>query len=224
MTRHRILPYRNSGKRRKASRPIATAATLVFVCLCAARADANSVLLVGIITQSVQEGGAPAVANPSLNNVADGDQFAVTFDFMAPISSPGSFDLGSLTFTDLSAGVSESGFISGSMTLTQSGASTQFDVLGCLISASSCSTGNQLTLDFQMPTSQIAQSGVEVQPVPSLLMADLLEDNGATDIHGLLETYSYTGPAGPAQTPEPSTAALILLGAIGLFCVGRRPK
>jgi hypothetical protein len=198
-----------------------TAAAIAVLLLCAPRAGAGTITLGGVISQSTQDTGTPAVGNTSLNNILDGDAFSVVLNFTDPITSPGTFTT-SVLFTDASATATESGFISGTMVITPSGALSQFAIVGCLIDASSCGTGNQLALDFQIPTTLLSQTGVSVQSIPALLPADLLEDGGSTDIQGGLSTYAYTGSVGTA-TPEPSTAALTLLGiATGLVARRRR--
>lgn len=167
---------------------------------------ADSITLAGGITQSTQDSGTPAVANLSLNNIADTDLFAVEMDFNGTISSPGIYSLASILFVDAIAGASESAFISGSMTITQVGAADQFSVFGCLIDAIACTQGNELDLNFQIPAVQLNQSLATASAIPALLPFDLLEDGGNTDIQGVLINYSYTGAS---QTPEPSTFALI---------------
>lgn len=67
----------------------------------------------GAITQSTQDGTGPAVINPSLNGVKDGDSYTVTLDFPGPLTSPRAFDPlagATLTFLDAAAGASESAF------------------------------------------------------------------------------------------------------------------
>lgn len=193
------------------------AAAIVF---CAAGARANSIVLSGVITQSTQDTGTAAVANPSLNNIMDGDAFSVTLNFTNSIASPGTFPLTSILFTDPSAGASESSFISGAMVLAPSGLMTQFAVLGCLIDTASCFSGNQLALDFQIPTALLSGTGVSAQSIPSLLPADLLEDGGSTDIQGIFTTYTYTGVV-QTTAPEPSTAAFLKLNRPGLLFLSR---
>jgi len=131
------------------------------------------------------------------------------------ITGPGVYSLTALNFTDLTAGVSETGFVSGSMTVSESGAIDQFSVLGCL---PSCGTGNQLALEFSLPQSVLYSNG-SAFPVSPLLPMDLLEDDGSTDIHGTVDSYSYDGPGPGTGTPEPVSFALagLCLVAIGTF-------
>ncbi len=51
---------------------------------------ADTITVAGAITQPTQEGTGPAVNNPDLNNILDGDPFSVTFHFDGAITAPGS--------------------------------------------------------------------------------------------------------------------------------------
>lgn len=110
----------------------------------------------------------------------------------------------------------ESGFISGSVTIAQSGAVDQFSVLGCLIDAATCVLGNELDLNFQIPAAQLNQAGVTAQAIPGLLPLDLLEDGGNTDIQGSVTGDSY------AAVPEPSTFGLFGIAIGGYMLIRRR--
>jgi hypothetical protein len=189
------------------------AAVVFMVVGMTAPAEASFVSVSGTVTQG--SGGA-AVANPGLNSIMVGDSYTVMLDFNGDILSPGSYSLTSIFFSDAAAGASESAFISGGLTITQVGASDQFNVLGCLIDAATCVLGNELNLNFQIPAAQLNLFGVTAQPIPSLQPLDLLEESGSTEIQGLLSMYSYTATS---ETPEPSTmgllgAALVALGLI----------
>jgi len=193
----------------------------VLMLLFAHIAGASVITLDGIISQSTQDTGTPAGANASLNNIADGDTFHIALTFSDPITSPGTFALTSILFTDSTNAASESGFISGTVVVSQAGSLSQFAVVGCLIDIPSCFTGNQLALDFQLPTAQLSGSAVAVQSIPGLLPIDLLEDGGVTDIQGSLNSFAYSGSVG-TSTPEPSSAALALLGIGAGLAVRRR--
>ena len=71
--------------------------------LCAAMASAGTITFSGVINQSTQDGTGPAVNNPALNGIADGDPYSVELDFPGAISGPGAFNPlpgASITFTD----------------------------------------------------------------------------------------------------------------------------
>jgi hypothetical protein len=173
----------------------------------------------GVVTQDLADAGATAVANPSLDNVADGDPFTVTLTFSGDITAPGGpFTLTSMLFSDSTAGASEGAFISGSMTITDVTGMDQFSVLGCLVDPVSCSQGNELDLNFQIPSAGLNQTGVSAQFIPALLPLDLLEDGGNTEIQGSLSGYSY---ASTAQVPEPSTVLLFAASLAGLLAPRR---
>ena len=182
----------------------------------AGRAHAASITLSGTISQNTQDVGVPALANPSLNSIVDGDPFTVMLNFASSLASSANFATTSLLFSDASAGASESGFLSGQVTVSPSGGFAEFSVLGCL---ASCLTGNQLALEFQIPAGSLTSALANVQPIPALLPMDLLEDDGSTDIQGALSTYSYSGLA--VSTPEPSTVGLVAVGSACLFLTRR---
>ena len=48
---------------------------------------------------------------------------------------------------------------------------------------------------------------------------DLLEDDGITDIHGTITSYSYTGPV--SAVPEPSLTVLLGCFLAGLVAANR---
>jgi hypothetical protein len=171
-----------------------------------------AITLTGTITQSTADLGTTAAANSALNNIQDGDAYSVVLNFAGTIASPGTFPLTSIVLTDLTSPVTESAFISGSLTLSESSGVDTFSVLGCLIDSATCLLGNQLTLNLQIPSSSLTQSGVSAQGVPGITPSmDLLEDDGATDIQGTIASYSQ--PTGSSAVPEPSTAMLMVLGA-----------
>jgi hypothetical protein len=177
---------------------------------------ASAITVGGAITQDTQDVGIPAVANPGLNNILDGDSYSTVLNFSGDITLPGTYALTSILFTDAAAGASEAAFVSGSMTIVQSAGVDQFSVLGCLIDASTCLLGNELDLNFQIPAAQLNDTGVTAQFIPSLLPLDLLEDGGSTDIQGTVTSYSY---AGTSTVPEPSTWGLIGASLLGLMAV-----
>ena len=179
----------------------------------------GSITVTGVVTQDLADAGATAVANPGLNNVFDGDPFTVTLNFSGDITAPGGpFTLTSVLFNDPTAGASEGAFISGSMTITEVTGMDQFSVLGCLVDPVSCFQGNELDLNFQIPSAGLNQTGVSAQFIPALLPLDLLEDGGDTEIQGSLSGYSY---ASTAQVPEPSTTLLFAVSLAGLLAPRR---
>jgi hypothetical protein len=193
---------------------------LVFLFLTgAATLRADTVIVTGTITQSTQESTGPAVNNPGLNNILDGDPFSVTFGFDGAITAPGTYNAltgTSLIFNDATAGATESSFTSESLTISESGGFDQFFFLGCLNTGSACDQGNQLDLVFQIAAPGINSPGTAAQDQPMLSPSfELLEDDGVTDIHGELSNYSYTGVS--ATTPEPGTLALIGSGIAGIW-------
>lgn len=176
-------------------------------------ANASILFLTGTITQSPADLGVTPAYNPSLVSVADGDSFKVTLGFSGGLASPGNYALTSILFQDTTAGVSESTFVSGTMTVQQSGALSQFSVFGCL--PTDCLLGNSISLMFQIPTASLLGTGIAVQNIPLQKPFELLEDFGSTDILGNLSSYSYTAQSG---VPEPASFALALSGiAVGML-------
>jgi hypothetical protein len=182
-------------------------------------AYADSITINGTITQDLVDSGATAVANQSLNQIRDGDAYNVVLSFSGIVSTPGSYALSSILFSDPAAGASESAFISGNMNIALASPMDQFSVLGCLVDAISCFQGNELDLNFQIPAVQLNQTGVTATFIPALLPLDLLEDGGNTEIQGSIDGYSYTGAT--SSTPEPSTLGLI---GVSLACLGLTGK
>jgi hypothetical protein len=175
--------------------------------LLAAPIYAGTITITGLITQDLADSGATAVANPSLNSIQDGDQFTVALTFAGSITTPGTYALTSILFNDAAAAASEGAFISGIMTITDNLGFDQFSVLGCLVDPSTCLQGNELDLNFEIPDTQLNQSGVAAQAVPLLSPSlDLFEDSANTEVQGSIGGYSYPGGA---QLPEPSTFMLI---------------
>jgi hypothetical protein len=207
----------------RAQRTTALLALVIAMCALAGTARGGTITLTGTITQSTADLGTTAVANPTLNNIQDGDAYSVLLNFAGVISSPGTFSLSSIVLTDLTHPATEGAFISGSLTLSQSAGVDTFSVFGCLIDSATCLLGNQLSLNFLIPSSGVTQSGVSAQAVPGINPSmDLLEDDGATDIQGTISGYSQ--PTEGAATPEPSTAMLTALSAGLLLATAVRRK
>jgi hypothetical protein len=178
-------------------------------------ASADSIAFSGLISQSTSDGTGPAVNNPSLNNIADGDSFLVTLTFTGSITGPGTSSPpgATLIFLDSTASVSETEFAgSTSVSIVSDSASYDLSVFGCLTTGNDgCLGGNYLSANFQIPMSGLNSLNVTAGIVPNLFPPlDLEEDDGTTDIQGSINSYSYT------QAPEPSSAALLFFGAAAL--------
>jgi hypothetical protein len=202
--------------------PLAFAAfaalSLLFASIGAPYAHADSVTVTGVVTQSTQDGTGPAVNNPLLNDVSDGDAYTLNLNFAGAITGPGTYDLtgGSLVFSDPTAPASENSFTTISFTVSPDGLSDDLSLFSCLSTGSGCLVGNSLSLNFAIPASDLnslsAPAGTIFGLSPPL---DLLEDDGTTDIQAGVASYSYTSAVGIA--PEPSPFALIGSGLIALF-------
>ena len=122
---------------------------------------------------------------------------------------------GSLTFSVPTAPASEASFDSLSLTITANGGFDEFSFLGCLTTGSDCLVGNQLDANFRILATGLNSQNVAATGLDPPHPLDLLEDDGITDIHGTITSYSYTGRV--SAVPEPSFAVLlgcILAGAV----------
>lgn len=182
-------------------------------------AHADVISIGGHITQSSQDGTGPAMNNPSLNNIVDGDTWNLSFTFNGSALSPGVYDslsIGNLMFFDTATGGAEAGFGTISLTVTQVGEFDEFSLLGCLNSGNSCWTGNQISASFSIAMADLNSKNALASGLDQPHPLDLLEDDGTTDIQGSISSYSYNTSTSP--TPEPSTLAyfgegLLLIGA-----------
>ena len=183
---------------------------------CPISTRADTLTITGTITQSTQDGTGPAVNNPQLNRILDGSIVNLNLDFAGSIQSFGTFDLSesSAQFSIASAGVTETDFSTVSLTEAQSGVLDQVSILACLASGSACNEGNELVLNFTIPAARTNDLNVAAQGIAGLLPLDLLEDDGVTDIQGIITDYSYA-----AKTSVPEPAALFLVGTV-LIAVG----
>lgn len=183
-----------------------TFAAILAACAFSGVASADEITFGGRVTQSTQDGTGPAMNNPSLNGIEDGDIYSVTLDFPGALTSPGAFNRlagATLQFLDAAAGVSETSFDSVSLTVSPAGSFADISLLGCLSTGSACDQGNELDANFQIPAVQLNAKNWTPQPVTGLLPLDLLEDDGTTDIQGSVSAVS--------AVPEP--AQIWMLGA-----------
>src|SRR6266700_2396592 len=171
-------------------------------------ASADIITFGGMITQA-QDPTEPAANNPTLNDIQVLQPYLVTLMFTGSLTAPGTYNLtgGSLTFSVPAAPASEASFGSLSLTITANGGFDDLSLLGCLTTGSGCLFGNQLDANFRilatgLNAQNVAATGLD-QPHP----LDLLEDDGITDIHGTITSYSYTGTV--SAVPEPSTGVLL---------------
>ena len=179
-------------------------ASLVFINLAAA----DTISFSGLVTQSTSDGTGPAVNNPSLNSVTDGDHYVVTLDFGGSINAPGTFSLAGATLAlvddTASPPVSESNFDSVSLSVVPDTGNFDLSMLGCLSTGSGCLIGNELAVNFSIPAIGLNGQNITAQTIFGLSPAlDLLEDDGVTDIQGTVNSYSYTG-AVSSTVPEPA--------------------
>src|SRR5579883_61849 len=120
---------------------------VIIGCALAAISRADTMTFSGLILQSTQDGTGPAVNNPSLNLVMDGDSYTVTLTFAGSIIPPNVFGPG-LAFADTSRAAVENSFFLDSISVIANGAFDDFSLLGCLNTGSGCAFGNQLNANF----------------------------------------------------------------------------
>jgi PEP-CTERM motif len=207
------------------SKSLASLLAVCMVCLGASTVSADVLTVSGQITQSTADGTGPAMNNPSLNNIHDLDAYTVTLAFMSSIAGPGMYDLtgSSLMFNDASAPASESSFGSIHLIVTSNGILDNISLLGCLTTGSDCSLGNQLDANFQIPATGLNSQNVAAAGLDQPHPLDLLEDDGVTDIHGTISSYSY---ARSSAIPEPTSLLLFTggLAFVGLAARNYRPR
>ena len=190
---------------------IAAAVTILFAAV--STAVAGEISFSGVISQSTADGTGPAVNNPLLNNIADGDDYTITLDFPSAISEPDAFDPldgAVLAFTDSVAAAAENSFASVYLTVSLDSNPALYDVslLGCLSTGSGCAVGNSLSTNFSVAAANFTSVGAPAGLIPGLFPSlDLLEDDGATDIQASVTSFSNSSPSG--ATPEPSSASLL---------------
>jgi len=199
---------------------------LIALTLCLAyipALHADLVTVSGTITQSTQDGTGPAVNNPKLNDIPDGASYRIDLNFPGYINTPGTYNLTGANLVFSVAGMTEeSNFDFLSLTVTRSGSFEQIGLLACLTTGSGCNQGNALSLSFMIPAADLNSDNITGQEIPGLLPLDLLEDDGATDIHGLITGYSYSPPGSVPTDPVPEPAAVLLFGSSVAVMVANR--
>jgi len=184
------------------------------ICLLVSQASAGSILTFGgFITQSTPDGTGPAVNNPGLNNIVDGDAFTVKLiSPLVSLTALTTYDLtgDSLTFSDLVAAASETSFDAISLTISADGIFDDFSLLGCLTTGSGCAFGNQLDANFKILATDLTSVGAGAIGLDQPHPLDLLEDDGTTDIQGSSYSYSYS------PVPEPDLAVEVGCALAGL--------
>jgi hypothetical protein len=197
--------------------PAASRLLLLFFLTLPAALVADTITLGGAITQGTEDGTGPAINNVGLNDIADGDAYILTLNFSGSISGPGNYNLTgfNLSFNDPTASAVETDFNSVNWTVTSNAGLYRISMLACLTTGTQgCAGGNQLTLNFGIPLSGLNQQNVTAQSLPLLMPLDLLEDDGVTDIHGSVNTYSY---ANASEVPEPGSLALLGSGLVAIL-------
>jgi hypothetical protein len=180
------------------------------ICSFGSPAYADVVTFGGAITQSTADGTGPAINNPSLNAIQDGDSYSVTLNVNGSINSPGTYtNFTGAMFSDVAASASETSFGPISLTVSPDGSFDDISVLACLTTGMfGCGGGNQLDANFAIPDTALNSQNVAAQGIPFVFPSlDLLEDDGTTDIQGTITGYSYTSQS---PVPEPSSLCLVV--------------
>jgi hypothetical protein len=178
--------------------------TCALICGFANAARADSLVFSGTISQSTQDGTGPAVNNPSLNAIQDGDLYRVVLAFAGSINGLGTYNFtgGSLGFFDPAASAAETSFGFISLTVSPDASFDDLSLLSCLSTGSGCFRGNQLAVDFRIFSASLNSVNVTADAIPGLTPSlDLLEDDGVTDIQGSVTNYSYV--------PEPPVGFML---------------
>ena len=79
--------------------------------------------------------------------------------------------------------------------------------------------GNQLDASFRIPSASLNSLNVAAPGLDPPHPLDLLEDDGITDIHGSITSYSYTGSA--SVVPGPASLAM-LSGGLAVLLAAKR--
>ena len=121
-----------------------------------------------------------------------------------------------MTLNVASSGATEAAFDTIYLTITPNGSFDDFSLLGCLTTGSfGCFSGNQLDASFEIPAAGLNSTSVTATGLDEPHPLDLLEDDGNTEVQGIITAYSYSSSA---ATPEPSS--LRLTGLAGIVLVG----
>jgi hypothetical protein len=188
------------------------------ICSFGSPAYADVVTFGGAITQSTADGTGPAMNNPSLNAIQDGDAFTVALTFNSSINSTGTYtNFTGAMFSDLAASASENSFGPISLTVSADGSFDDISLLGCLTTGSGCVFGNQLDANFSIPAADLNSQNAAAMGLDQPHPLDLLEDDGTTDIQGSITSYSYTSQS---PVPEPTSLRLVVCLAV-LLAAGR---
>jgi hypothetical protein len=178
-------------------------------------ASAAVITFSGAIVQSTADGTGPAVNNPSLNNITDGNSYTVTLNIPGTIGGPGTYHPISVLFSVPAASASENSFSTNTLVITANGAFDDFSLLACLTTGGGCFVGNQLDANFRIPATSLTLSSVPAIGLDPPHPLDLLEDDGTTDIHGTITLYSCDGCAVTVTAaPEPSSFWLLACAAM----------
>jgi len=181
---------------------------IFVVCCLAVFVNADTITFSGTITQP-QDNTNPAANNPALSNILLGDAYSVTVELSGSITAAGFYDLtgSTLIFSDPVAPASESDFGTITLNVASNGIFYDISLLGCVNSGSGCAVGNQLSASFEILATDLNAFGASATGLDQPHPLDLLEDDGSTDIHASIDTYSYTRST--SQVPEPSSLVLI---------------
>ena len=195
-------------------------AAVLLSCLFNRIAGGGQISFGGVISQSTQNDTGPAVNNPALNIIADGDAYTVTINFIGSVSTLGAHPLAgvSMTFADTTQSATETAFAPPTsascasfpticVVVSTDGAFDNISVLACLPTGSGCAVSNQLDANFQVPVAGLTGSSISAQGIAGLTPLDLLEGDGTTDIQGSVTRWSNNRAA--STVPEPSVLALL---------------
>ena len=182
-------------------------------------ASADVITFGGAITQSTQDTGNPAQNNLTLNKIFDGDPYTFVLNYNGSITSPRTYTnfvppnscltATAACFSDPTRMATETSFGVISLTITANGINDDFSLLGCLTTGGGCIAGNQLDANFEILAANLKSPNAMAVGLDQPHPLDLLEDDGVTDIHDSISSYSYTPTS---AVHEPSSLTLLGLG------------